>query len=391
MNDLNAVSRYLDQDNLVSWLQQLVRFPSEQTDLHEQDPEVQRFIKECVAPLAAEFGGNGRFDKMGNLILEFGPKSNHSLLFVAYAMTHPRAKMSNPFAAEVIDTQKGPAVRGRGVAEQKTSMAALFGAVAAALEAKILKRRLTVVVLTAGETGRHDAIESVAPEIECRPEFAIVCIGTDGNIAIGNKGRIDFDVIVHGKACHSSAPWHGINSITGAQRLLHAMEHLDLGVPEHPHFGRATLTPTAIDSAPKATHTVPDTVRITYDRRLLPGEAPDSAFETIRAAVRLPEPWSVECRLGPVMYPNEIADNGPLAQILGAAFGAAGHPHPEHFYCNFALDAGYFARVGTEAVMLGAGEVGQFHSSEESVLISDLVLMANVYYRIIEQCLAPPD
>jgi acetylornithine deacetylase len=40
-------------------------------------------------------------------------------------------------------------------------------------------------------------------------------------------------------------------------------------------------------------------------------------------------------------------------------------------------------------VMLGPGEVDQFHSNEEHVLVADLVAMANVYYRMIEQCLAP--
>jgi acetylornithine deacetylase len=39
--------------------------------------------------------------------------------------------------------------------------------------------------------------------------------------------------------------------------------------------------------------------------------------------------------------------------------------------------------------MLGPGEVDQFHSSEEHVLIADLVGMAHVYDRMIEQCLAP--
>jgi acetylornithine deacetylase len=87
------------------------------------------------------------------------------------------------------------------------------------------------------------------------------------------------------------------------------------------------------------------------------------------------------------MYPNEIAIDSTLMQALRSAFAAAGAPDPEHFYCNFALDAGYFARAGIQAVMLGPGEVDQFHSSEESVLVTDLTRMANVYHRMIEQCL----
>ena len=384
-----AAGVFLREDNLVAWLQRLVRHPSEQSSLHEKDPAIARFIRECAAPLLREIGASCRYDPMGNLIVEAGPRSEQSLLFVAYAMTHPRANMPDPFSGTVIETSRGPAVRGRGVAEQKTALAALLGALAEALHNPHLSGRLTVALLTAGETGRHDAIDSVMPALECKPRFAVVCIGTNSRIAVGNKGRIDFDVIVRGKASHSSAPWHGVNAITGARRLLQSMESLRLGVPDHPHFGPATLTPTAIDSAPKATHTVPDAVQITFDRRLLPGEDPQVAYNAIRRAVAIETPWAVECRLGPVMYPNEIAKDGPFMTKLRAAFAEAGQPPPEDFYCNFALDAGYLARLGVEAVMLGPGEVDQFHSNEESVLISDLTRMGHVYYRIIEQCLAP--
>jgi acetylornithine deacetylase len=87
------------------------------------------------------------------------------------------------------------------------------------------------------------------------------------------------------------------------------------------------------------------------------------------------------------MYPNEISPESALMRRLRSAFAAAGQADPEQFYCNFALDAGYLARSDIQAVMLGPGEVDQFHSSEESVLISDMSAMSNVYYRMIEQCL----
>ncbi len=148
------------------------------------------------------------------------------------------------------------------------------------------------------------------------------------------------------------------------------------------------MTPTAIESAPKATHTVPDEVRITYDRRLLPGEDPDTAYREICERTVLPGPWTVEVARGPIMYPNEVPPESLLVRKLQRAFAAAGQPEPGQFYCNFALDAGYLSRSGIEAVMLGPGEVDQFHSNEETVLVSDLVAMSNVYYRMIEQCLA---
>lgn len=380
--------RFLNAEILVPWLQRFVRFRSEQTDLHEADPNVRAFITECAAPLLREIGAEVRFDAMGNLILEAGPtNTGRSLMFVAYAMTHPASNMTEPFEATVIETNRGRAVRGRGVAEQKTALAALVGVVAETLAAGDLDGRLIVTVMTAGETGRHDAIESVMAGLTGNPTGAVICIGTTNRVAIGNKGRIDFDVTVSGQACHSSTPWNGVNALSGARRLLERFERIDLGVPDHAAFGPATLTPTAIESAPRATHTVPDTVRITFDRRLLPGEDAGAAFEAIVDETQVDEPWRASVKRGPIMYPNEIRTDSWLYGRIEDAFAAAALGAPEPFACNFALDAGYFARQGIEAVMLGPGEVDQFHSNEEHVLIDDLVAMANVYYGLVRACL----
>ncbi|MGE0746767.1 MAG: M20 family metallopeptidase [Rhodospirillales bacterium] len=379
----------LSDSSLIALLQRFVRFPSPQTELAEADPAVTAFVRDCAAPLLRRPDTAQRFDGMGNLIVEAGPRDGPTLLFVGYAMTHPAAAMPDPFAATVIDTPAGPAVRGRGVAEQKSALAALFAAVTAALDRGPLAGRLIVALVTAGETGRHDAVECVMRAIDGTPTFAVVCIGTDNKVAVGNKGRVNLDVVVRGRATHSSAPWHGINALAGAWRILQTLEGLDLGVADHPAFGPATLTATAIESGPRAPHTVPDMVRMTFDRRLLPGETPETAFAAVARAATLDAPWTVEHVMGDVMHPNEVVLNGPLYAALRAAHAAAGIGEPTPAHLNFALDAGYFGRDGIEAVMLGPGQVDQFHSSEENVLVADLAAMAKVYFRLIEHVLAP--
>ena len=262
-----------------------------------------------------------RYDQMGNLVLDAGPKeTGRSILFVGYAMTHPGAAMSDPFTPKIIETAQGQAVRGRGVAEQKTALAALFGALGAALAENRLEGQLIFALTTAGETGRHDAVESVMQMLEEKPAAAVVCIGTDNRVAIGNKGRVDFDIFVHGKASHSSAPWNGINAITGAQHVLQQIEALDLGVVDHPAFGPATLTPTAIDSSPKATHTVPDAVRMTFDRRLLPGESPEAAYEAIRERVLIDSPWSLSFKRDRSCFPTNWRSTGPCSKNFKPPF-----------------------------------------------------------------------
>ena len=153
---------YLSEKFLVPLLQKLVRHPSEQTDLQEADPEVKAFIRDCLAPEIKRLEiGAFRYDDMGNLILEIGPaNTGRSILFMTYAMTHPASEMHDPFSAELIDTSAGVAVRGRGVAEQKTAMTAAVAAIAQAAHTD-LGGRLIFAAVSAGETGRHDAVASV--------------------------------------------------------------------------------------------------------------------------------------------------------------------------------------------------------------------------------------
>ena len=87
------------------------------------------------------------------------------------------------------------------------------------------------------------------------------------------------------------------------------------------------------------------------------------------------------------MHPNEVAGDGPLMALLDRAYADAGLGAAETRACSFALDAGYFGRLGIESVMLGPGETGQFHSNEEHVPISDLVAMARVYRALIRRAL----
>ena len=245
---------------------------------------------------------------MGNLLVELGPeRADKSLMLMAYAMTHPANRMPNPYAGELIEDAAGAHVRGRGVSEQKGSLAAALAAVKTAADRLALRGRLVFTVSTAGETGRHDAAISICDAIGFAPRLAVIVIGTTSRVALANKGRVDVIVTVRGKASHSSTPWVGVNAIEGARRVLERVMAVDVGGSKHPGLGQATLTPTAVRSWPEATHTVQDEVRLVFDRRLLPGDDPQAAFAAIAAAADIGEPWQVKTEFGPFMYPAEIA------------------------------------------------------------------------------------
>ena len=274
--------------HIVEWTRSFVRHPSPQTERFEHEPQVQSFIGERVVPLVQELGLPWRRDAMGNLLVELGPeRADRSLMLMAYAMTHPANRMPNPYAGELIEDASGAYVRGRGVSEQKGSLAAALAAVKAAADRLALRGRLIFTVSTAGETGRHDAALSICDALGFTPRLAVIVIGTTSRVALANKGRIDAIITVRGKASHSSTPWVGVNAIDGARRVLDRVMAVDVGANKHPGLGQATLTPTAVRSWPEATHTVQDEVRLVFDRRLLPGDDPQAAITAVVRNARL--------------------------------------------------------------------------------------------------------
>ena len=140
------------------------------------------------------------------------------------------------------------------------------------------------------------------------PALGIVALGTNNRVTLGNKGRLDVDIAVYGQAAHSSTPWAGSNAIDGAWKVLDRLEALPLGGEDHPMLGKATLTCTGIHSFSTATHTIQNEVRLPCDRRLLPGQDPQHAFDRITAALdEIDGPWRIEARRAPYMHPCEIS------------------------------------------------------------------------------------
>lgn len=375
-------------NDIVEWTRAFVRHPSPQTERFEHEPQVQRFIAEQVVPLVRALGLPWRRDPMGNLLVELGPeRADKSLMLMAYSMTHPANRMPNPYTGELIEDAAGAHVRGRGVSEQKGSLAAALAAVKTAADRLPLRGRLVFTVSTAGETGRHDAAISICDALGFTPRLAVIVIGTNSQVALANKGRVDVIVTVRGKASHSGTPWAGVNAIEGARRVLERVMAVDVAESKHPVLGQATLTPTAVRSWPEATHTVQDEVRLVFDRRLLPGDDPKAAFAAIAAAAEIGEPWRVKTEFGPFMYPAEIAPDGAFMRAVRGGCRRMGLQPPATFHSHGALDAGFFCFKGAESGMWGPGAIEQWHSEDERIAVADLVSGAVSYAGMIEDYL----
>lgn len=396
---------HLSRERCTELLLDLVRIPSPQTELLEAEPQLRHFIETGVAPRLRALGAQKlRYDKMGNLIAQFGNDAGErSVMLVTHAMNQPPATMANPYAGEVIDGSPwglpGRAVRGRGASEQKGTMAAMLHALEAVKRAGIeLHGRLTFVCCVSGETGREDAIRQVVDGEGVRADLAIV-YGNGLKLQLGNRGRIDVTVSVHGKPSHSSRPAEGCNAITGAIEVARLLTSEIRFPGEHPQLGKAALTLNRIRSFPDATHTVQARCDISVDRRLLPGEDPLQAADDIeRVAMRVHgatdpisgKPLQVTVERGPFMHPSLVThDSLAVKEITKACRNMLGYV-PDTTFGMSAFDQGYLNHVGIPTINFGPGEENLAHTDNDMASVERTFDAARVFACLIADYLANP-
>jgi len=235
------------------------------------------------------------------------------------------------------------------------------------------------VVSTAGETGRHDSLAHVLDHGHVEADWCII----DGppEIQLGNKGRVDVLVTVRGKQAHSSRPWEGINAIEGAVQVLEKLRPL-MPYPEdkaHPELGKVSLTPNAIESFPKATHTIQSECRIMFDRRLLPGDDPKKAIQQMRDAIGKLTPFEIEVQPRDFMYPSEVARDADVVQALEFGIRTMLGQDPRYSFSTAANDTGLFNFRGIQAINYGSRDIRFQHTDHDLVSVNSVFNAAKVF------------
>jgi acetylornithine deacetylase/succinyl-diaminopimelate desuccinylase-like protein len=379
------IEKNLDYNEVKRLTVKLLQHASPQTELLEAEPQVLALIRDVVKPELEESGLKPAVDDWGNLILQIkGRTRRDRLMLVGYAMCAAPSTMEHPYSGEIVDGAPykldGECAWGRGACEQKGSLAAMLAAVKFVGAAKVeLPGDLYLAVSTAGETGRHHSLAHVLDHGHVEAEWCVI----DGppEIQLGNKGRVDVLVTVRGKQAHSSRPWEGINAIEGAMRILDKLKPL-MPYPEaksHPELGKVTLTPNAIESFPKATHTIQGECRIMFDRRLLPGDDPAKAIEQIRDTIGSIEPFEIEVHPRDFMYPSEVAKDAEVVQALEHGIRSMLGYEPKFSFSTAANDTGLFNFRGIQAINYGARDIRFQHTDHDLVALNNVFNAAKVF------------
>ena len=379
------IEKNLQYDEVKRLAVKLVQHASPQTAKLETEPQVLALISEVVKPELERAELHPFIDKIGNLVLQIkGREPSGRLMLVGYAMNAAPSTMPNPYSGEIVDGAPykldGECVWGRGACEQKGSLAAMMAALRfIGLTKAELPSDLYFVVSTAGETGRHDSLAYVLDHGNVNADWCII----DGppEIQLGNKGRVDVLVTVKGKQAHSSRPWEGINAIDGAMNVLQKLQPL-MPYPEtraHPELGKVSLTPNAIESFPKATHTIQSECRIMFDRRLLPGDDPVKAIEQMRDAIGKIDPFEITVEPRDFMYPSEIGKDAEVVEALEQGIRTMLGYEPRFSFSTAANDTGLFNFRGIQAINYGARDIRFQHTDHDLVAVNNVFNAAKVF------------
>lgn len=373
----------MSSDYLIDTLGALARVPSAvplgaDTLIEPDHPILVGYVQDVLRPAFIDVGANDIIDLPRNqFAVRFGTGDGPVLALMAYTPTQHHNLMSDPWSGRIrtplelgIDE---PCLFGQGVTQNKTHQACLLD-----LARWHVENRVTVdgtLLLCVNNEGRstHECSWAMLDALPCRPDLVIQLFNSGFDVYVGNRGRIDIYVHVHGRATHSSAPPDKGRVIDAVADIVTRLQQFDAKLREeaHPELGREHAVPYQVGFNPLAPHTLPESAKITVDRRLLPGADPVEAAGHLRELLSDSHGCEVRVEPGVTMLPAYLPEEErgvlqPLDDAVRQHLGA-----PQHTVYGGSFDAGGPASRGIPTVMFGVPDEGD-------ILGDDFVRLSSV-------------
>ena len=378
----------MNTDKLITFTQDLIRQPS-------PPGQEQAAINRAGAEMRALSYDRVWLDAYGNAIgLIEGAQPGPTLLFDGHCDTVGIAPgvpwQVDPFGGSI----EAGAIYGRGAADMKGAVAAMIHAAASVDRAKIAGR-VAVSASVLEEVFEGGALQVVMAEL--KPDFVVIGEATNLNLNRGGRGRAEIHLEAIGRPSHSSAPQQGLNAVLEMMKVINAIDRLSL--PVDPLLGPAILALTDIISEPYPGYSViPSRCRVTYDRRLLPGETAD---DVLGAITGLPELSRIKLNAGIAQGEHQtytgavvrgdkffpawlFPESEPFVQQALQGLRQAGL-EPDLGAYRFCTNAAYSAGLaGVPTIGFGPATEADAHVVDEHLSLDSLLAAARGYRGIIE-------
>jgi acetylornithine deacetylase len=187
-----------------------------------------------------------------------------------------------------------------------------------------------------------------------------------------HKGGGGAEVLIHGRAAHSSRPELGVNANQKAADFLLALRQLqaELNKTRHPLLGPSTVECTMMTGGFKA-NIIPDQARLTLNARLIPAHGDPAVSkkwltEIIERLSRADPTFKAEILSHRSSQPLDVPLDSPIVKTLKGILGTEPVGAP---YYTEAVD---YTRAGIPTVICGPGSIDQAHTADEYIELKQL-------------------
>lgn len=382
----------IDPAEIALVLRELVAIPSVNPAFAEGCGEagVAEYVKGYLSNNGIPFREQSVLPGRSNVIgMLPGAVPGPALLFEAHMDTVQTTGMTlDPFKGLIIDG----CLYGRGACDTKGSLAAMLVALGTLKRSGIALPVGVHLAAVIDEEYRYKGVSALAEAVESGELSylgAVVGEPTGLHRVIAHKGCIRFYIEVHGKPGHSSEPANGINAIEKMYEVIrYLQEEIEPSyvLQEHPLLGPPTHCISEIRGG-VAPNTIPDSCRITIDRRTLPGEEPLEIWNGFKEKLQqlesqvqglsltVSEPFIID-------YAMEVSSDHPVLHYLGKAVASYVEGRINHG-AAYGTDASKLARVGVPSVVFGPGNIAQAHTQDEWVALKEVETAAAVLVDLV--------
>jgi succinyl-diaminopimelate desuccinylase len=214
-----------------------------------------------------------------------------------------------------------------------------------------------------------------------KPDYAI-CAGFSYSVVAAHNGCLHLEVTVQGKSAHAADPSSGIDAMAGAVGILNALYRLREDYTRHPSKVTGIGTPNlnvGLISGGINTNVVPDSVRFTLDRRIVPEEDPTQAESDLLLAIEQAAMPGTKVAIRRILLARPLTSTpgqAPLVRTIQSAAKAVFEEYVPAVGVPLYTDARHYAEAGIPVVLYGAGPrsilEANAHRADERVPLADL-------------------
>ncbi len=234
---------------------------------------------------------------------------------VPVAETEAGRWSSHPFVA----LEQNGKIFGKGSVDDKAPLAAMMLALKHHA-ARVQGGTLVLVAAADEEMGGQLGTKWLA-EAGYLPECDLIVVGeqTANRVATAHKGVMRATITTKGHSVHATNPDRGVNAINAMARIVLALETYHFGLAErlHPLVGVPTCNVGVIQGGSTA-NAVADQCTIRLDRRMIPGENPETVQQELEAILTNTEVAPASAAIGEFQYSSWFESK--LETRLGRAF-----------------------------------------------------------------------